>query len=168
MLYQHDGARPHTAKINERHWAQHGAKKGFDINVVTQPPQSPDVHCNDLAFFASLQSDTELVAKRNVVDLIEAVQKTWEEFPKEPMEAVWRVLYASFKGILTVEGDNSYCHHTGSRAAHTLSPRRGDSHDRFFPLAEYRKAEKARDALAKNLEGTTEGSIATSDSSQSG
>ena len=67
-------------------------KKGFDIKVVTQPPQSPDLNCNDLALFASLQSDTELVAKRNVVDLVEAVQKTWEEYRKEQIEAVWLVL----------------------------------------------------------------------------
>ena len=66
-----------------------------------------------------------------------------------------------------MEGDNSYSHHTGIRAAHISSSRRRDSHDRSFPLAEYKKAEKARDALAKNLEVTTEGSITTSDSSQS-
>ena len=63
VWYQHDGARPHTAKANERNWARHGKMKGFDIRVVTQPAQSPDLNVNDLAFFASLQSDTELVAK---------------------------------------------------------------------------------------------------------
>ena len=62
------------------------------MKVVTQPPQSPDLNCNDLALFASLQSDTELVAKRNVVDLVEAVQKTWEEYRKQHIEAVWLVL----------------------------------------------------------------------------
>ena len=46
-------------------------KKGLYIKVITQPPlhvSCPD--CNDLMFCASLQSDTELVAKSNVVDLV--------------------------------------------------------------------------------------------------
>ena len=75
VYYQHDGARPHTAKANAKQFAAHGKKKGFDIVVTTQPAQSPDLNCNDLAFFASLQSDTELVAKENVVDLVQAVKK---------------------------------------------------------------------------------------------
>ena len=31
LWYQHDGARPHTAKPNDRQWATHGKKKNFDI-----------------------------------------------------------------------------------------------------------------------------------------
>ena len=78
--------------MNAVNWVERREKKGFDIKVVPQPPQSPDLNCNDLAFFASLQSDTELVAKKNVVDLVAPVQKTWEEVPTERMEAVWLVV----------------------------------------------------------------------------
>ena len=48
-FYQHDGAHLHTAKFSEQHWSKHGAKKGFNIQVVTQPAQSPDLNWNDLA-----------------------------------------------------------------------------------------------------------------------
>ena len=34
IYYQHDGARPHTAAVNEGHWARHGATGGFKISVV--------------------------------------------------------------------------------------------------------------------------------------
>ena len=97
LWYQHDGAAPHTAKANERHWATHGRKSGFDIRVITQPAQSPDLNCNDLAFFASLQSQTELVAKENVADLVRAVTKCWEEYPEELMEKSLALLVRVFQ-----------------------------------------------------------------------
>ena len=152
LWYQHDGARPHTAKANDRQWATHGKKKNFDIRVVTQPAQSLDLNCNDLAFFASLQSDVELVAKKNVTDLVKAVESCWEEYPSERMENVWRCLYGSFKGIVRANGDNTYSHHTGSRTAHSRSQRAGEKHDMSFPLKEMQRAVKLRDDLESQLE----------------
>ena len=142
IWYQHDGARPHTAAKNEKQWSLHGKRKGFDIRVVTQPAQSPDLNVNDLAFFASLQSDTELVAKEKVTDLVEAVTDCWHAYPLEKMESVWRCLYASFKGIVETGGDNQYSHHTGSRAKHSESDRAGERHDRSLPLTKIRAAQK--------------------------
>ena len=166
LYYQHDGASPHTALVNQQHWSRHGAKQGFKIQVITQPAQSPDLNCNNLAFFASLQSDTELVAKKNVFDLVEAVKDSWTAYPAERMEAVWRVLYASFKGIMETSGDNSYSHHTGSRAAHKASARRGETHDRSFPIDKVHQAEKARDSLT-DLIGRADKDIETSSENNS-
>ena len=88
LYYQHDGASPHTARANLQHWRRHSNMKGFTIEVVVQPLQSPDLNVNDLAFFSSLQTDTELVAKENVFDLSAAVVKAWEEYPSESMASV--------------------------------------------------------------------------------
>ena len=88
LCYQHDAASPHTARANLQHWRRHGNMKGFTIEVVVQPPQSPNLNVNDLAFFSSLQTDTELVAKENVFDLRAAVVKAWEEYPSERMASV--------------------------------------------------------------------------------
>jgi len=74
LLYQHDGARPHTAAANQKVFASHSKMKGFQIEVVTQPAQSPDLNVLDLAFFSSLQSDVSLVAKQSRKDLLQAVQ----------------------------------------------------------------------------------------------
>ena len=71
LFYQHDGASQHTARANVKQWACNGAKK---FKVITQPPQSPDLNVNDLAFFSSLQSDCELVAKETAIELKEAVE----------------------------------------------------------------------------------------------
>ena len=95
IYYQYDGAHLHIAKSNERHWTTHGAMKGFDILVSVQPAQSPDFNCNDLAFFASLQKDTELVAKENVFDL----EHCWQDYPSEKMESVLDVLLHHSKAL---------------------------------------------------------------------
>ena len=57
--------------------------KDFNIQVVVQPAQSPDLNVDDLAFFHSLQSDVSLVAKENRRELLEAVEDFWKEYPEE-------------------------------------------------------------------------------------
>ena len=63
---------------------------------------------------------------------------------KELMEAVWRVLYVSFKGVLTVEGDKLCGHHAAGSATHASSSRRDDSHNRSFCLSKYKKAKRTK------------------------
>lgn len=117
LRYQHDGARPHTERVNARLFRSHGAMKGFRIAVLVQPAQSPDLNVDDLAFFRSLQSDVSLVAKASRRDLLSAVIKCWEEYPAEKMEAVWTCLYASYRGVLDSGGGNEYLRHSGLRSA---------------------------------------------------
>ena len=75
LLYQHDGARPHTARVNTQVFASHGKMKGFSIEFVVQPAPSPDLNVNNLALFTSLP----LVAKGNRRDLQDAIIKCWHE-----------------------------------------------------------------------------------------
>ena len=147
LYYQHDGASPHTAHANLQHWRRHGNMKGFAIEVVVQPPHSPDLNVNDLAFFSSLQTDTELVAKENVFDSSAAVVKAWEEYPSERMASVWRLLYASYKGIVEDDSGNAYSHHTSSRKAHNVSAKAGDNHDRRFPVGKIVAVEATLEVL---------------------
>ena len=117
LHYQHDGARPHTAQVNQRVFASHGKMKDFNIQVVVQPAQSPDLNVDDLAFFHSLQSDVSLVAKENRHELLEAVEDCWKEYPEEKMSSVWVCLYSSFHGVLESGGKNDYPRHRGFRSA---------------------------------------------------
>lgn len=167
LYYQHDGARAHTAKINQQHWSRHGSKAGFRIEVVTQPAQSPDLNCNDLAFFTSLQSDTDLVIKKSMKDLVTDVEHCWNNYPTEHMESVWRVLFASFKGILSCGGENRYSHHTGSRTAHAKSDREGERHDRSFPRKDADKATLVRDSLTECIEENAECLVSDASTSES-
>ena len=121
ILYQHDGAKPHVAKQNKQQWASHGKMKGFHIEVTVQPAQSPDLNTNDLAFFSSLQKNTKLIAKGYEKDLVTAVKQCWNEYPAEEMRRGIVFFEVSYKSIITTMRDNSYSHHTGSRAAHSRS-----------------------------------------------
>ena len=82
--------------------------KGFNIQVLVQPAQSPDLNVDDLGFFRSLQSDVSLVAKGSRRDLLAAVVQCWNEHPAEKMEAVWLCLYTSYRGVLESVGGNEY------------------------------------------------------------
>ena len=129
--------------------------KGFHIEVTVQPAKSLDLNTNDLAFFPSLQKDTDLVAKENVKDLVAAVKLCLDEYPAERMDAVLRCLIASYNGIITTMGDlgNNYSHHTGSRAAHSRSRRAGDAPDRSMPLNDVHRAEEQMKWYARKLDG---------------
>ena len=123
LLYQHNGARPLTARVNTQVFASHGKMKGFSIEVVVQPAQSPDLNVDDLAFFNSLQSDVSLVAKENRRDLLDAIIQCWHEYPLEKMERVWRCLYSSLHGVLESFGDNDYKRHRGVRGSRDTEDR---------------------------------------------
>ena len=125
LYYQHDGATPHDCDKNKRVWAQNRRMKGFDILVVKQPAQSPDLNVCDLAFFNSLQSDTECAAASNMKELKEIVLKAWDEYPADRLESCWRCLTTSMHGILETGGDNVYqtrevyaCRRTHYRRTH--------------------------------------------------
>ena len=54
IIYQHDGARPHTGKNNVERLNAYGAKLKPKIVVVTQPPNSPDTNMCALSLFRAL------------------------------------------------------------------------------------------------------------------
>ena len=115
LLYQHRGARPHTARVNTQVLASHGKMKGFSILVVVQPAQSPDLNVDDLVLFNSLQLDVSLIAKKSRGDMLDAIIKCWHEYQLEKTESVWRCLHSSFHGVLESFGDNDYKSHRGVR-----------------------------------------------------
>ena len=71
----------------------------MNIQVVTQPSQSPDPICNDLAFFASLHIDTELIAKKTgTID-----------FPAERMESIGCTVYTLYKRMVSLMRITTTC-----------------------------------------------------------
>ena len=139
QLYQHDGARPHTALVNQRVFASHGKMKQFNLHVVVQPAQRPDLNVDDLDFFRSLQSDVSLVVKQNRRDLLNAVEECWKAYLAEKMNSVWSCPYTSFNGVLESGGDNNYPCHRGFRAA---AANDGDSQLQHVARRVIRTAEK--------------------------
>ncbi|WVZ90174.1 LOW QUALITY PROTEIN: hypothetical protein U9M48_036501, partial [Paspalum notatum var. saurae] len=53
---------------------------GLDIRLINQPPNSPNMNCVDLGFFASLRSLAFRRVSRNLDELIENVEKEFSEY----------------------------------------------------------------------------------------
>ena len=105
------------------------------------------------------------MAKETAIELKEAVESCWQEYPAGRMAAVWNCLFASFKGIVESKGDNSYSHHTGSRHAHHISAEEGEHHDRRFLLQNIKEAEKSLDFLRNEVDADAESGVDAASSS---
>ena len=96
------------------------------------------------------------MSKETAIELKEAVENCWQEYPADRMAAVWNCLFASFKGIVESKEDNSYSHNTGSRHAHHISAKEGEHHDRRFPLQNIKEAEKTLEFLRHEVDADAE------------
>ena len=55
IIIQQDNAKPHIAP-NDKDFVDEATKDGFNIQLVQQPPNSPDMNVLDLGFFRSIQA----------------------------------------------------------------------------------------------------------------
>ena len=78
-------AHRHTqrTKPNAELFLQCGQEGEYNIQVVMQPPQSPDFNWNDLSFFRSLQSDVHIQTLRTRAEIVSAVRSAFERYEPE-------------------------------------------------------------------------------------
>ena len=117
LYYQHGGARPHTARANQEQYELNGALHGFDIRIRQQVPQKPEFNFLDLAFFRSLDSDVTAFPKTTRKELIKAVEKCFEKYDADRMEACCRSLITAYRGRLETGGDKNSKSNRGVRKA---------------------------------------------------
>ena len=109
VIVQQDGAPPHTGHDNVEFFNNKGHKDGWNITVVTQPAQSPDLNVNDLGIFRSLKYRVEqLKAEETTLEnLYEAVLEAWNEYDSVTLERIWGHQFACYRSILEDQGGNS-------------------------------------------------------------
>ena len=88
---QQDSARTHLP-VDDEQFAIAVAQTGLDIRLMNQPPNSPDMNCLDLGFFASLQSLTYKLPCRNMDELIDNVEKEFEKYDPHTLRRVFLTL----------------------------------------------------------------------------
>lgn len=110
VVIQQDGASPHVGKGNLDYFYYEGKKDGWDINVVTQPPQSPDLNINDLGFFRSLKCRTEQFKNgaNTVEEMFDAIGQAWTEYDGLTLERIWAHQYHCYREIMSSMGTNNY------------------------------------------------------------
>ena len=89
-----------------------GAKLSPQIEVVTQPAQSPDLNICDLAFFRALGAAVRKLRRgRRSFDLDQLVQDVFEAFhaydPKH-LEKMWQTKTSVMKKVIAAKGGNMY------------------------------------------------------------
>ena len=88
VIIQQDGASPHTAHGVIQRLGDYGSTDGWNIKLVTQPPQSPDLNINDLSFFRSLKMRVNSLKKgaRSLDQLYDAVLEAWDS---DTLKVLW-------------------------------------------------------------------------------
>jgi hypothetical protein len=78
------------------------------INFECQPPNSPDTNICDLGLFNAVQSAYYMTCPRNSMEIIECVQKTWDEYPWEKINRIWVTLQSIYNMIIETHGCNQF------------------------------------------------------------
>lgn len=104
---QQDNAPSHVP-INDKEFATAVAKTGLDIRLINQPANSPDLNVLDLGFFASLQSLAYDGVSRNLDDLIENVQREFDNYDPATLNKVFLTLQGCMIEVMKDGGGNRY------------------------------------------------------------
>lgn len=118
LIYQHDGATPHSGKGNSDYWPVMLARMypTRSIKVITQPAQSPDLNTLDLGFFNSLANLANETDTDNLSELLDAVEDCYWQYDSDTLERVWQAQFNVYNCILECRGDNNFnLPHTGVR-----------------------------------------------------
>ena len=104
---QQDNAPSHVPAHDEQ-FATAVTQTGFDIRIMKQPPNSPDMNALDLGFFASLQSKAYEKVSRNLDDLIQNVKKEFDNYDADTLNRVFLTLQGCMIEIMKDGGGNRY------------------------------------------------------------
>ncbi|XP_021717027.1 uncharacterized protein LOC110684897 [Chenopodium quinoa] len=107
VFIQWDNARPHQVPKDEEFKAACIAN-GFNIQMVFQPAQSPDLNVLDLGLFNVIQSLQYQSFPRKIEELIEKVYEAYEWFDPILNKYTWITLQSVMKMILEKEGGNNF------------------------------------------------------------
>ena len=104
---QQDNAPSHLL-VNDEEFAAAVAQTGFDIRLINQPANSPYLNVLDLGFFASLQSLTNERVSRNLDDLIDNVQKEFDNYDPATLNREFLTLQGCMIEVMKDGGGNRY------------------------------------------------------------
>lgn len=80
----------------------------MQIELVCQPPNSPDLNVLDLGYFNAIQSIQHQQAPNNVDQLIEAMEESFNKLQKSKLNNTFLSLQLAMEQVILVDGDNNY------------------------------------------------------------
>ena len=102
---QQDNARPHISP-SDAEIMNACTQDGWKMQLVCQPPNSPDLNVLDLGFFRAVQTIQQRENCTNLSDLISATEKAWAEVPMANLSRNFLTLQSVMVEILRVDGGN--------------------------------------------------------------
>ena len=104
---QQDNARPHISPSD--HDIVRACTEGsWKIDLVCQPPNSPDLNVLDLGFFRAVQTVQQRENCANIKDVITATEKAWAHVPMSNLTRNFLTLQSVMMEILRVDGGNHF------------------------------------------------------------
>ncbi|KAM3343988.1 hypothetical protein P3S68_026078 [Capsicum galapagoense] len=107
IFIHQDNAKPHIRHKDEE-FQQVAQQNGFDIRLIYQPLNSPDLNVLDLEIFNAIQSLQHREAPKTMDELVNAVIKAYELFPTEKINRIFLMLQSCMVEIMQVKGSNKY------------------------------------------------------------
>ncbi|XP_074289164.1 uncharacterized protein LOC141614305 [Silene latifolia] len=107
IYIQQDNARPHI-KNDDPEFMAAANSDGFQIELVFQPPNSPDLNCNDLGYFRALQSLQKKHAAKTVDDLVNEVMQAFVDYSPSKLNNIFLSLQAVMVEIMKCKGHNNF------------------------------------------------------------
>jgi hypothetical protein len=115
IIVQQDGAGAHPKSWKDdiiqgtlKELEQNGNFTKGKITFEAQPPNSPDTNICDLGLFNAIQSAYYLNAPKNHIEIINLVQKTYNEYPRSKIDRIFVTLMSVYNSIIEHYGDNFY------------------------------------------------------------
>ncbi|KAI3849392.1 hypothetical protein MKW92_036988, partial [Papaver armeniacum] len=107
IFIQQDNAKPHVHE-NDKKFVEAVRSYGLDIELLCQPPNSPDLNVLDLGFFSAIAALHHTDAPTTVDEFIASVTRVFENFSVEDANNVFITLQSCIKEILKIKGGIHY------------------------------------------------------------
>ncbi|KAM3341362.1 hypothetical protein P3S68_028997 [Capsicum galapagoense] len=107
IFLQQDNKRPHIGN-NDLEFIEAARQDGFDIRLCFQPWNSPDLNVLDLGFYRAIQSLQYEKAPKNVDELVEAVERSFDEMKPKQLNHVFPTLQSCMIEVMKDSGGNNY------------------------------------------------------------
>ncbi len=115
ITVQMDNAKPHVGKGNLKVLQKAGKgvhSKTRQVEIVCQPPQSPDTNILDLSIFRSLSTRVSksrtTAVESDLNGLMSSVRLAYRQLPTETLEKAWSMKKRVLGSINLANGDNDY------------------------------------------------------------
>ncbi|CAB9530410.1 transposon protein [Seminavis robusta] len=107
---QQDGAPAHFDEKKDEEWIEYLEAMGLTDKLVlyTQPPNSPDLNCNDLGFFHAIDAVYQRENPKKHGDIIACVERAYWAFDPKRLNHIWLTHMSVMNETLKAHGNNDF------------------------------------------------------------